>query len=111
MAADLPVYKIFAIRYAKREGAMRREHFLYGDPHDGPMPMDYFVWAIIGEERSYVLDIGYTEEMAKKRVRTFLRCPAESLKFVGLDAKTQKDVILSHLHYDHAGNFHKFPAA
>lgn len=110
MADNLPVYKLYAIRYARRD-AMRSEHFVGGDPHDGPMPMDYFVWAIIGEERSYVLDVGYTEDMAAKRKRTFLRCPAESLSLVGLDAKTQKDVVISHLHYDHAGNFHKFPVA
>ena len=33
-------YELFAIRYATRE-ARRSEHFIGGDPHDGPMPMDY----------------------------------------------------------------------
>lgn len=36
-------YELFALRYAGRP-AMRHEHFIGGDPHDGPMPMDYFVW-------------------------------------------------------------------
>jgi hypothetical protein len=36
-------YELFALRYATRE-ARRHEHFIGGDPHDGPMPMDYFVW-------------------------------------------------------------------
>ena len=36
-------YELFAIRYATRK-AQRHEHFIGGDPHDGPMPMDYFVW-------------------------------------------------------------------
>ena len=36
-------YELFAIRYATRE-AQRSAHFIGGDPHDGPMPMDYFVW-------------------------------------------------------------------
>jgi hypothetical protein len=36
-------YELFTLRYATRE-ARRHEHFIGGDSHDGPMPMDYFVW-------------------------------------------------------------------
>ena len=46
-----------------------------------------------------------------QRKRTFLRCPAESLGLLGLSAETTEDVILTHLHYDHVGNAHKFPRA
>src|SRR5207244_12604046 len=45
------------------------------------------------------------------RQRTFLRDPVEALKLIGLDGATMQDVILTHLHYDHVGNFHRFPAA
>ena len=40
MENNLPEYELFAIRYAERE-ARRSDHFIGGDPHDGPMPMDY----------------------------------------------------------------------
>jgi glyoxylase-like metal-dependent hydrolase (beta-lactamase superfamily II) len=103
-------YEVYAIRYATR-AARRHEHFIGGDPHDAPMPMDYFVWAIVGKERSFVLDCGFTEAVAKRRKREWLRCPADSLRLVGLDPNTVQDVILSHLHYDHVGTFDKFPAA
>ena len=53
---ELPVYELYAIRYATRE-ARRADHFIGGDPHDGPMPMDYFVWVAVGRERSFVIDI------------------------------------------------------
>jgi len=104
------MYQVYAIRYAHRD-ARRAEHFIGGDPHDAPMPMDYFVWAIIGEQRSFVVDAGFTEAVAKRRKRQWLRCPAESLKLVGLDPATVKDVILTHLHYDHVGSFDQFPQA
>jgi len=110
MDQGLPVYELYAIRYATRAGK-RAEHFIGGDPHDAPMPMDYFVWVAVGAERSFVIDTGFTEEVAKKRGRTFLRCPIETLKTVGVDGATVQDVILTHLHYDHVGNFHRFPAA
>ena len=52
-------YELFAIRYASRP-AMRHEHFIGGDPHDGPMPMDYFVWVAKNADRAVVIDIGFT---------------------------------------------------
>jgi len=106
----LPNYEVYAIRYATRDGT-RAEHFIGGDPHDTPMPMDYFIWVIVGAGRHYVVDLGYTAEMAAQRKRQFLRCPAESLGLLGLSAETTEDVILTHLHYDHVGNAHKFPKA
>jgi glyoxylase-like metal-dependent hydrolase (beta-lactamase superfamily II) len=110
MTATLPEYEIHAIRYARRD-ALRRDHFVGGDPHDSPMPMDYYLWCITGPAGAIVLDLGFTEEMAKARKREFLRCPIDSLKLIGVDARDVNDVILSHMHYDHVGNFDKFPKA
>ena len=106
----MSIYEIYAIRYAHRD-AKRSDHFIGGDPHDAPMPMDYFVWAIKGKERSFVLDCGFTEAVAKRRKRDWLRCPADSLRLVGMDPNTVQDLVLSHLHYDHVGTFDKFPQA
>ena len=80
----LPNYEVYAIRYATR-AAKRSDNFIGGDPHDGPMPLDYYVWAAIGPDRSYVIDTGFTAEIAKKRKRDYLRCPIEALKLIGLD--------------------------
>ena len=79
--------------------------------HDGSRPMDYFVWAAIGADRSFVIDTGFTAEVATGRGRRHLRCPAESLGLVGLDRNTVADVILTHMHDDRVGTFHRFPAA
>jgi len=110
MPAGLPEYEVFALRYATRD-AQRRDHFIGGDPHEAPMPMDYFVWAAVGPGGAYVIDTGFTAEMAKERKRTFLRCPIDSLALLGVEASGVRDVILTHMHYDHVGNFHKFPNA
>lgn len=103
-------YEVFAIRYATRD-AQRSSHFIGGDPHDGPMPMDYFVWLVRNAERTFVVDTGFTAEMAEKRKRTFLRTPIAGLALMGVDAKTVKDVVITHMHYDHVGTFFDFPAA
>ncbi len=106
----LPEYKVFAIRYATRDGR-RADHFIGGDPHDAPMPMDYYVWVAKHADVAFVIDTGFTAEVAAQRKRTYLRCPIDSLSLIGVDAATVQDVVLTHLHYDHVGNFHRFPAA
>lgn len=105
-----PEYELFAIRYAARE-ARRSDHFIGGDPHDGPMPMDYFMWLARGGGRSFVIDTGFNAEVAARRKRTFLRCPVQTLALLDVDPNAVEDVILTHLHYDHVGNFDRFPIA
>jgi glyoxylase-like metal-dependent hydrolase (beta-lactamase superfamily II) len=106
----VPEYEVFAIRYATRE-AQRRDHFIGGDIHEGPMPMDYYVWVVKGEGRTIVVDTGFNAEVSARRKRTFLRCPVETLGLLGVDPAEVSDVVLTHLHYDHAGNFDRFPTA
>ena len=48
-------YDIYAIKYGDHD-RKASENFLGGDPHDGPMPIDYFVWAIVGETRTFLQD-------------------------------------------------------
>ena len=106
----LPTYEILALRYARHERTAR-DNFLGGDPHDGPMPLDYFVWAIRGAGRTIVVDTGFGERAARERNRALLRCPTAALREAGIDAATVEEVAITHLHYDHAGNLDKFPKA
>ncbi|MFM0501429.1 N-acyl homoserine lactonase family protein [Paraburkholderia caffeinilytica] len=106
----LPDYEVFAIRYASRPGD-RQHNFLGGDPHDAPMEMDYFVWLIRNEQRVFVVDTGFSAEVAAKRGRTFLRRPIDGLRMLGVDAEQVEDVIITHLHYDHVGTFADFTRA
>jgi glyoxylase-like metal-dependent hydrolase (beta-lactamase superfamily II) len=108
--ADSATYEVFAVKYAERD-ARRPEHFLGGDPHDVPMSMDYFVWAIVGRNRTVVVDTGFNSDDATRRNRRLLRTAAEGLATIGVDASTAPDVILTHLHYDHVGGFDQFPNA
>ncbi|TEA80262.1 N-acyl homoserine lactonase family protein [Allopusillimonas ginsengisoli] len=106
----LPDYEVYAIRYAMRD-ARRANHFIGGDPHDAPMPMDYYVWLVRGKDKDIVVDTGFGAEVARKRGRTLLRHPSEGLKLLGVDVTTVEDVIITHLHYDHVGTFDSFGLA
>jgi glyoxylase-like metal-dependent hydrolase (beta-lactamase superfamily II) len=105
-----PQYEVYAIKYAHHP-RRASENFIGGDPHDGPMPLDYFVWLVRGNGREIVVDTGFSAAMAAKRQRQHLRCPTEGLRLLGTDSGAVKDVVITHLHYDHVGNFDLFPAA
>lgn len=107
----LPDYEIFALRYARLEARTRRDNFIVHDPHDEPMPIDYFVWLIRNGDRAILVDTGFNARQADERGRTLMRCPIGALSHLGLTAEQIQDVVITHLHYDHAGNLGLLPNA
>jgi glyoxylase-like metal-dependent hydrolase (beta-lactamase superfamily II) len=108
--AATDTYKLYAVKYATHQRTAAANFVDPVDPHEA-WPIDYFVWAAVSPKRTFVIDMGFKAETAEKRGRTFLRCPTQALALVGVDAATVKDVIVTHFHYDHIGNFDLFPKA
>ncbi|HSN13358.1 MAG TPA: N-acyl homoserine lactonase family protein [Anaeromyxobacteraceae bacterium] len=104
-----PDHEVYAIRYAVHERRAGENFHLR--VVDRPMPMDYFVWLVRGGGRTLVVDTGFGEEAADRRQRRLLRSPVEGLRALGVEAATVEDVVLTHLHYDHAGNLGAFEKA
>ncbi|ANN66748.1 N-acyl homoserine lactonase family protein [Bordetella bronchialis] len=109
-AASPPAYEVYALKYATR-AARRTANFLGGDPHDAPMPMDYYVWVIRGASRLVLVDTGFAQDMADKRHRQLLRHPAAALELLGIQARDIRDIVITHLHNDHAGTLGDYPNA
>ena len=107
---DMPEYEVYAIKYGDHR-RMRSENFLFRDPHDEASTIDFYVWVIQGGGRTFVVDAGFEHEEAKHRQRNLIRLPSEACQMVGADVKTVEDVIITHLHYDHAGDLSSFPKA
>lgn len=107
---DDGVYEVYAIRYASMP-RRRSDNFLPRDPHDGPMPMDFFVWLLKSPTRHILIDTGFSAATGVARDRQFLRCPIEALQHLGVAPGQIDDVVLTHLHYDHAGNLGLLPKA
>lgn len=107
---DIPTYEIYALRYARLE-RRRNENLISYDPHDGPMPMDFFVWLLKSDRQTLLVDTGFNEATAKARNRRLLCCPIDALSILGVDPAQVTDVIITHMHYDHAGNIKKLPKA
>lgn len=104
----LPDHEIYAIKYGEHPTRTAAANFIGGDAHDGPMPLDYYVWLVKGRDRVWVVDTGFGRESAAIRGRLHLRCPGDGLRALGVDPETVEDVIVTHMHYDHCGNHHLF---
>lgn len=103
-------YEVYAVRYASVE---RRsvDNFLVRDIHDGPMALDFYFWLLRGGGRTIMVDTGFSACSAQERERQFSLEPKVALDRLGVTPDMVDDVILTHLHYDHAGNVDAYPNA
>jgi len=109
MSSD--TYEILALKYAELTTRRRFESFVAADDHDGPHPIDYFVWVIRNADRTIVVDTGFDAAEGAKRGRKVDRAPAAALEQIGVAAGSVEQVVVTHLHYDHAGTLGAFPKA
>ena len=109
-----PLYEVFALRVGANGKRTVRENFMYdaccGDPN-ALMPLDYCFWVIRNEQHVVVVDTCFVPATAARRNREMFRLPQESLQLLGIDPAQVPDVIITHLHWDHAGNLGLFPRA
>jgi len=112
-----PVYQVYALRFGTQAKRTARANFLGADFHDAPMPLDHFVWAIVGptgdpSPQAIIVDTGMGTDTADKRPgRTILNPVDLMLARIGIDCAKVRDVVLTHLHHDHAGCMDLFPVA
>lgn len=104
------IHEVYAVRYGHHP-RRAADNFIGGDPHDIIQPLDYFVWAIVGAAGTIILDTGFDESVGNRRKRQTIRPVREGLAALGIAPETIRDVIVSHMHYDHSGNFDLFPQA
>ena len=104
-------WAVYALKYADRNSRTRADSFLDDDHPTAPHGMDYFVWVLDNGTRQIVVDTGYEAEEAARRGRPILRDPAQSLHVLGLQASNVDTVIITHMHYDHAGGLVRYPRA
>jgi glyoxylase-like metal-dependent hydrolase (beta-lactamase superfamily II) len=103
---SIRTWEAYALRYATRENR-RNDNFILHDLHDEAASMDYYVWFLRSGEETILVDTGFGAEAAAKRQRTLLRCPIASLEAAGIRLEDVKETIITHAHYDHAGNTSK----
>ncbi len=107
----MKTWEVHAVKYADRNARVRCDSFIFDDAHDAPHPMDYFMWLLRSGDEVILVDTGYDEEEAKRRDRPILLNPAQALEPLGIKPVDITQLIVTHLHYDHAGGLAHFPNA
>ena len=105
------VWEAYALKYAERNNRMRADSFIMDDDHASPHPLDYFVWLLRNGDETILVDTGFDQTEARNRERPILDSPADMLGGLGVSAEQIDRIILTHLHYDHAGDLTSYPNA
>ncbi len=104
-------WHVYAVKYAERNARVRADSFLMDDHPSAAHGMDYYVWVLDNGTQQIVVDTGYDQAEASRRNRPIEQDPCRAIEALGIKAETVETVILTHLHYDHAGSLDQFPAA
>jgi glyoxylase-like metal-dependent hydrolase (beta-lactamase superfamily II) len=106
-------YEVLVLRYGTyttTRGHSFLGYQLYDEP-DGPQGMDFCLWVIRNAARTIVVDTGFDPSVAARRERSCLIAPVDALKLAAVTPSAVRDLVLTHLHYDHVGNLNAFPDA
>lgn len=106
-------YEVLAVRYGTRVTSKSEAYLnyhVYGEP-DAELVMDYFFWVVRSPARTVVVDCGFDAAVGARRGRTQLVDPADALLGLGIDPAKVSQIVVTHAHYDHIGNLHRFPSA
>jgi glyoxylase-like metal-dependent hydrolase (beta-lactamase superfamily II) len=106
-------YELYAIRFGTKV-RRRAETFyrfgIYGEP-DEALRIDFYTWLAVGTSDVVAIDTGCNASVARAWGIEGFVDPAEAMLAIGVDSDRIDHVVVSHLHYDHAGNVLSYPNA
>jgi len=111
LAQPKPEYEVFAIKYATIPD-FRVSGLVAGADKDRKMDIAMMIWLIRGNGHTILFDSGfYREQFFRQwKVADFVK-PSEAIAHAGLKPEDITDVIISHMHWDHADGIDLFPKA
>ncbi|GAB4234888.1 MAG: N-acyl homoserine lactonase family protein [Methyloligellaceae bacterium] len=111
MGEGAETYEVLALKYGHMERSSRDFYLHHPDPHEGPRAITYYLWVVRNANRTVVVDLGFDRRSGDARGRIMLREPLDALAAIGVDPAEVETVIITHMHYDHAGHTPRFPKA
>ncbi len=111
VAQDKPKYEIYALRYATIPD-FPVSGLVAGADKDRKLDIAMLVWLIRGNGKNILVDSGFYRPQFFKSwtVKDFIR-PSETVAKLGLKPEDITDVIITHMHWDHADGLDLFPNA
>jgi glyoxylase-like metal-dependent hydrolase (beta-lactamase superfamily II) len=111
LAQPKPQYEIFAIRYAAFRDA-NVSQFVAGADKDRKLDIAFMFWLLRGNGGNILVDSGfYREQFFRQWKVTGYVKPSEAIAGAGLKPDDITDIIITHMHWDHADGMDLFPKA
>ena len=106
-----PRYQVHAVRFATLAGFPKRS-LIAGAPATDSLDIAMMVWVVRGGGRTILVDAGFYREkfMRQWHPADYLK-PSEALDVLGIKPDEVTDIIVSHIHWDHADGVDLFPRA
>jgi glyoxylase-like metal-dependent hydrolase (beta-lactamase superfamily II) len=111
LAQTKPQYQVYALRYAILSKFPIAELVQGADP-TRKEDIAMLIWLVTGNGHNILVDSGFYRDryFHQYQVKDYIR-PSEMVKEVGLKPDDITDIIISHMHWDHADGMDLFPKA
>jgi len=111
LAQTKPQYEIYAVRYATIPD-FSVAGLVAGADRSRKLDIAMMIWLVRGGGRNILVDSGFYRDQFFRQwhVADFVK-PSDSLQRVGLKPEDISDVIITHMHWDHADGMDLFPKA
>ena len=110
-AQSKPTYEVYAIRYATVPDYPVADLVAGADPAR-KIDIAMMIWLVRGNGRNILVDSGFYHERLFPgwNIHDFIK-PSDALKPLGVKPEDVTDIIISHMHWDHADGVDLFPKA
>lgn len=110
-AQPKPDYEVYAVRYATIKD-FSVSGLVAGADRARKMDIGMYVWLVKGGGHNVLFDCGfYRDAFMRQWHPAEYQKPSDAIRNAGLAADDITDIVISHIHWDHADGFDLFPKA
>src|SRR5439155_11897736 len=109
--AEAETYEIYAVRFATLAN-FPVSSLVAGADRSRRMDIAMTIWVVKGDGRIAIVDSGFHRDQYFRQftVKDYVK-PSEAIAPLCLKPEDVNEILLSHMHWDHAGGIDLFPAA
>ena len=107
--SESPLRRVYALSYGRSR--YRRDKQIHGGA-SAKTPFEWMFWLIDGPGGPVLVDTGFDDApLARSRGFTRYERPVSKLEVLGVAPEDVRELVLTHLHWDHVGGLAAFPRA
>jgi len=108
-ASETPTDELYAVRHGSSTFPLA--YIFEGDTVGKSVPFDWLFYVIKTHGRVILVDTGFSDTASARKFGVTLDNPVDDLAVIGVDSDSVTDIIITHTHFDHAGNIKRYTNA